>query len=93
MKTRTPHPQGSLTLRPVRPSVSSSPHAGCELRQLLTRYGPDALQPRYLSFLGPDGEEEIVLVPKLRYEMGEKAWEALGVEEKGVITASFYTTL
>jgi len=93
MKTRTPLAQVSVTLRPVRPSFPYLLHTGCELHQLLARYGHDALQPRYLTFPGPGGEEEILLVPRLRYEMGEEAWEALGVDFRGKVLKLFYEKL
>lgn len=75
----------NLTTTIEKPCATSSSHC-----YILDLYGADALKPRYLSFQAPGGGEEIVLVPKMRYEMGEEAWEGLSLELRGEVLRLFY---
>lgn len=63
------------------------------LSQILSTYGPDALRACYLAVGTSPTAEEVVLVPKMRKDMGEKAWAGLCPEFKGLVLKWFYEEL
>lgn len=62
-------------------------------QDIINRFGADALHPTYLTTYSTLGVEEVVLVPKMRVQMGEEAWSRMDLYMKEGIVKLFYEWL
>lgn len=63
------------------------------LKQIISKYGPGALRACYLTLNNGHETEDVVLVPKMRKDMGEVAWDRLCPEFKSEVLRLFYEGL